>query len=76
MRLMGSNFRANAQVTVTVDGEARALKTVFVSSRELRVVVPTDLWSLRFFVMTFLIDTVPATPNASGRTLTAVVSIH
>jgi hypothetical protein len=76
VRLMGSNFRANAQVTVTVDGEARALKTVFVSSRELRVVVPTDLWSLRFFVMTFLIDTKPATPNASGRTRTAVVSIH
>jgi hypothetical protein len=74
--LLGSNFRPEAQVTATVDGDARALKTVFVSSRELRVVVPTDLWSLRFFVMTFLINTKPATPTASGKTLTAVVSLH
>ncbi|HKN76583.1 MAG TPA: IPT/TIG domain-containing protein [Candidatus Acidoferrum sp.] len=74
VRLLGSNFRPNAQVTATVDGEARALKTVFVSSHELRVVVPTDLWSLRFFVMTFFVHTKPEAPAASGKTLTAVVS--
>jgi hypothetical protein len=76
VRLLGSDFRPNAQVTATVDGEARALKPVFVSPRELRVAVPTDLWSLRFFVMTFLINTKPPTPTASARTLTAVVRLH
>jgi hypothetical protein len=76
VRLLGSDFRPDAQVTATVDGAARALKTVFVSPRELRVAVPTDLWSLRFFVMTFLINTKPPTPTASGKTLTAVVRLH
>lgn len=76
VRLLGSDFRPNAQVSATVDGEARALKTVFVSSHELRAVVPTDIWSLRFFVMTFVINTKSATPAASGNTLTAVVSLR
>ena len=74
VRLLGSAFRHNAQVTATVDGDARALKTAFVSSRELRAIVPADLWSLRFFVMTFLINTKPATPGASGKTVAAVMS--
>jgi hypothetical protein len=74
VRLLGSDFRHNAQVTATVDGDARALKTVFVSSRELRAIVPADLWSLRFFVMTFFINTKPATPGASEKTLAALMS--
>jgi hypothetical protein len=77
VRLLGSNFRPHSLVTASVDdGDARALKTVFVSSHELHAVVPTDLWSLRFFVATFFINTKPATPAASGKTLTAVVSLR
>jgi hypothetical protein len=74
--LRGRDFHPKSRAVATVGGDDRELKTVLVSSHELRAIVPAELWSLRFFVMTFLIDTKPATATATGKTLAAVASFR
>jgi hypothetical protein len=76
VRLLGSGFLPNAVVMAEADGQQADLKTTYLSSHELRAVVPTDIWSVRSFRVTFNFTLNPGTAGVSAGTVRTVAAVR